>query len=192
MGTSPEYLEAAFLIKVVHRVDRSAKRFRRANFFKVYLTNPSMRAALFSPVKPDDNAVPYLAETAIFSQWFHSPSTLYYARWQDGEVDMVMLSGEKQKPMWAVEVKWSDQYCDKPEELTNVVGFCQDNHLTDPLVTSKTQTMTCKVDNVVIRFVPASVYCYTVGYNIIRGRKNLTLSQQLEIETPEKDKDEMK
>lgn len=40
-----EYLEAAFLIKVVHPVDHNAKRFRRANFFKVYLTNPSMRAA---------------------------------------------------------------------------------------------------------------------------------------------------
>ena len=32
-----EYLEAAFLIRTVHRVDRSAKRFKRANFFKVYL-----------------------------------------------------------------------------------------------------------------------------------------------------------
>src|ERR1019366_3913757 len=82
-----EYLEAAFLIKVVHRVDRSAKRFHRANFFKVYLTNPSMRAALFSPVKADDSVVRSLAETAIFSQWFHSDKTLYYARWQDGEVD---------------------------------------------------------------------------------------------------------
>ena len=43
-----DYLEAAFLIKIVHRVDHNAKRFKRANFFKVYLTNPSMRAALFS------------------------------------------------------------------------------------------------------------------------------------------------
>ena len=48
-----EYLGAAFLIKVVHRIDESARRFRRARWFKIYLTNPSMRAALFSPVKPD-------------------------------------------------------------------------------------------------------------------------------------------
>jgi predicted AAA+ superfamily ATPase len=179
-----EYLEAAFLIKVVHRVDRSAKRFHRANFFKVYLTNPSMRAALFSPVTADDSAIPYLAETAIFAQWFHSDTTLHYARWKDGEVDMVML-GAKQKPVWAVEVKWSDRYCDKPETLReSLVGFCQVNHLSDPLVTSKTKTVTCKVDGVAIRFLPASLYCYTVGYNIIRGRKNLTLSQQLEIAGP--------
>jgi len=182
-----EYLEAAFLIKVVHRVDRNAKRFHRANFFKVYLSNPSMRAALFSPVVADDSATPYLAETASFAQWFHGENTLYYARWQDGEVDMVML-GAKQKPSWAVEVKWSDRYCDRPEELKSLGGFCQANRLSDPLVTSKTKTMTCQIDDIAIRFVPASVYCYTVGYNIIRGRKNLTLSQQLEIEDTEGDR----
>ena len=48
-----EYLEAAFLIRLVHRVDRSAKRFKRANFFKIYLTNPSIRAAATSqPTRP--------------------------------------------------------------------------------------------------------------------------------------------
>ena len=44
-----EYLEAAFLIRVIHRIDDTAKRFRRANFYKIYLTNPSLRSALFSP-----------------------------------------------------------------------------------------------------------------------------------------------
>lgn len=37
-----EYLEAAFLIKMVERIDQNAKRFKRAMSFKVYLTNPSM------------------------------------------------------------------------------------------------------------------------------------------------------
>ena len=181
-----DYLEAAFLIKVVHRVDRNAKRFQRANFFKVYLTNPSMRAALFSPLKEDADAIPHLAETAIFSQWFHSNDVLHYARWHDGEVDMVML-GPGQKAQWAVEVKWSDRYCEKPEELDSLVGFCQANKLDDALVTSKTKMMTCKRGGTVIRFIPASVYCHTVGYNIIHGRKNLTVSQQLEIDLPPKE-----
>ena len=35
-----EYLEAAFLIKVVNRIDVTSRRFKRATFFKVYLTNP--------------------------------------------------------------------------------------------------------------------------------------------------------
>lgn len=75
-----EYLEAAFLIRVVHRVDKNAKRFKRANFFKVYLTNPSIRSALFSPVGPDDPAMGPLVETALFSQWFHRHIPLHYAR----------------------------------------------------------------------------------------------------------------
>lgn len=167
-----EYLEAAFLVKVVHRVDRNAKKFRRANFFKIYLTNPSMRAALFSPVKAGDSAVGSLAETAIFSQWFHSSTTtLYYARWPDGEVDIVCLDAE-QKALWVVEVKWSDRYSEHPEELKSLVAFCRDNPLqAPPLVTTITRTISREISGVTIRFVPASQYCYTVGYNLIRGKK---------------------
>lgn len=174
-----EYLEAAFLIKVVHRVDRRAKRFTRANYFKVYLTNPSMRAALFSPLKADDTATPHLAETAIFSQWFHSEGPLYYARWAGGEVDIVNLN-HKQKVAWAVEVKWSDRYCDHPEDLRSVVQFCHANRLDDLLVTSRTKTMSCQIDDIQIPFLPAALYCYTVGYNIIHyGGRNLSLKEQL-------------
>jgi len=165
-----EYLRAAFLIQVIHRVDRNSKRFRRANYFKVYLTNPSMRAALFSPITEDDRALPYLAETAIFSQWFHSESTLHYARWKDGEVDIVMLSRAEQKAIWAVEVKWSDRYCRHPGELESLIGYCVDNKLNKATVTSKTLTVSCEIDGVKLEFIPASIYCYTVGYNIVREK----------------------
>jgi predicted AAA+ superfamily ATPase len=169
-----EYLEAAFLIKLVHRVDRNAKRFRRANFFKVYLANPSMRAALFSPVKSSDDAIGALAETAIFSQWFHSQfGSLYYARWPEGEVDIVSLSPNTQKAAWAVEVKWSDRYCEKLGELKNVISFCHSNGLADVLVTSKTKALTCNVDDVLVEFVPTSSYCYTVGFNVIHSRQQV-------------------
>ena len=167
-----DYLEAAFLIKVVHRVDRNAKRFRRANFFKVYLANPSMRAALFSPLKETDEAMGALAETAIFSQWFHSQfSTLYYARWNEGEVDIVSLSSDTQKARWAVEVKWSDRFCERPEELKNVVAFCRSNGLKEALVTSKTKALACEVGGVTFEFVPTSIYCCSVGFNVIDTRQ---------------------
>ncbi len=167
-----EYLEAAFLIKLVHRVDRSAKRFRRANYFKVYLTNPSMRAALFSPSGPEDNSIGALAETAIFSQWFHSENAqLYYARWPEGEVDIVSVAPNTQKATWAVEVKWSDRYCDKPEELREYTSFCRSNGLDTILITSRSRALSCKVDGVTIKFVPASTYCYTVGYNIVHHKQ---------------------
>ena len=49
-----EYLEAAFLIKVLNKVDINAKKLKRITSFKVYLTNPSLRTALFSPIKESD------------------------------------------------------------------------------------------------------------------------------------------
>ncbi len=179
-----EYLEAAFLIKIVHRVDHSAKRFRRANFFKVYLTNPSMRAALFSPLKADDTAVAMLAETSIYSQWFHSQNTtLFYARWPEGEVDIVSL-GPQQKALWAVEVKWSDGYCDHPDKLTSLISFCKANRFKRALVTSKTKLLDCRTGGIHIEFIPASLYCFMVGYNLIHWKKIKPSEEILRADAP--------
>jgi predicted AAA+ superfamily ATPase len=173
-----EYLEAAFLIKVVHRIDRSGKRFVRANFFKVYLTNPSIRSALFAPLTADDDAMGLLTETGIFSQWFHSRVMLHYARWNadsgDGEVDMVRLNAQL-KPIWAVEVKWSDRYVDNPGDLRSLIAFCRTNGITAVSVTSKSRAATRVISGITINFMPASLYCFTVGYNLVRHRREAGL-----------------
>lgn len=164
-----EYLEAAFLIKIVHRVDRNSRRFMRANFFKVYLTNPSIRSALFSPVLESDENMGGLAETGIFSQWFHSNLPhLHYARWGGGEVDIVNLDAN-QKPNWAVEVKWADRYVERPHELKSLLDYCRANDLRDVAVTTKSRYLDTEFDGVKISFVPTSIYCFTVGYNLVRG-----------------------
>jgi len=166
-----EYLEAAFLIRTVHRIDRNAIRFKRANFFKVYLTNPSIRSALFSPVTSTDEAMGSLAETAIYSQWFHSDTILYYARWKDGEVDIVHLN-ERQKAQWAIEVKWTDRFYDRPRELKNVIQFCHANNLERAVVTTRNKSGEITIDNVNLKFIPTSLYCYSVGYNIVKRKQN--------------------
>lgn len=164
-----DYLEAAFLIKIIHRVDINARRFKRANFFKVYLTNPSIRAALFTQVEEGDEFLGHLAETAIFAQWFHSEFMLHYARWKSGEIDIVNIEpgGENN---WAVEVKWSDRFYDRPSDLKNVFQFCHANNLRDIAVTTLTKCGEITLNNVNINFVPASLYCYTVGRNLLRSR----------------------
>jgi predicted AAA+ superfamily ATPase len=163
-----EYLEAAFLVKTVHRIDRNARRFQRANCFKVYLTNPSIRSALFSPVADHEQAMGGLAETGIFSQWFHRDIQLYYARWAQGEVDIVEMN-HSQKPVWAAEVKWSDRFADRPSELQNLIGFCSHNGLEEAIVTTKTYSSITELDGVNLKFVPTSIYCYTVGHDLIQG-----------------------
>ena len=167
-----EYLEAAFLIKIVHRVDITAKRFKRANFFKVYLTNPSIRSALFAPVTTGDPAMGEVSETAVYAQWFHSDTLLHYARWKNGEVDIVNI-GNDQKVHWATEVKWSDRYYGKSGELKNLIKFCHANNLTDAAVTTRTEAGSTVMENINVDFIPTSLYCYTVGHNLIKGKQHI-------------------
>jgi len=99
-----EYLEAAFLIKVLNKVDINAKRLKRVTSFKVYLTNPSLRTALFSPITETDKEMGNMVETAVLSQWMHREKLdLTYARWKEGrtegEVDLVLVDDKKDKPV---------------------------------------------------------------------------------------------
>jgi uncharacterized protein len=167
-----EYLEAAFLIRRVERIDQNAKRFKRAMCFKVYLTNPSMRAALFGQLDANADAMGAMTETAIFSQWQHSKNTeLYYARWNSGEIDIVNLDSVTQSPWWIVEVKWSDRPHRVHSELDNCIEFVNKNPgIPQPIrITSRTVA-----DNnflykgVQFEFVPASLYAYILGANLLR------------------------
>lgn len=167
-----EYLEAAYLIKKVRRIDQSGKRFKRDNFFKIYLTNPSLRCALFSPISATDELMGSQVETAVFAQWMHRDwFTPYYSRWTNGEVDMVGLSEKTLKPQWALEVKWSNRYFEMPNALKSLVKFCLENDLDSPIVTTidKEGEKQCKGIN--IQFFPAAAYAYTVGRNTLSKLK---------------------
>ena len=162
-----EYLEAAFLIRRVERIDQNAKRFKRAICFKVYLTNPSMRAALFGQLETNSKAMGAMTETAIFSQWQHSKMIeLYYARWKTGEIDIVHLNVTHQVPSWMVEVKWSDRPYSSPSELDNCVEFVKQNpSVAQPiLITTKTiRDPDFLYKDVRFYFEPASLYAYVLG-----------------------------
>lgn len=167
-----EYLEAAFLIKVIHRIDDNAKKFQRASFYKIFLTNPSLRSALFSPLQATDEGLGSMVETAIFAQWFHRDwFTPWYARWSSGrfhgEVDMVALDSKAFKPIWALEVKWSNRYFENPGELKSLEQFCSKNGLTSALVTTIDKEGSVVHNKIDYTFVPAAMYAYVVGLNTI-------------------------
>jgi len=162
-----EYLEASFLIRRVERVDYNARHFKRAMAFKVYLTNPSMRAALFGNVTPDDAAMGGLAETAIIC---HTRlENMHYARWQSGEVDLVQLDRLQQKPLKAIEVKWTDRFAKSPHELKSLLSFAGKNNLPEVTVLGKTPHPPVTIQNVTIRFEAISSYCvrnYVPGFPV--------------------------
>lgn len=172
-----EYLEAAFLIRRVHRLDDNARRLQRARTFKIYLTNPSIRAALFGYIDANDPAIGALAETAVWSQWLHSTSviqSLHYARWKQGrsdlEVDLVSLDARTQKPRFLVEIKWSDRACDDWSELRGMRTLAERYPLARrPLVTTLSFAGTGRHGDVEIEFVPTSLHCYTIARNLLRS-----------------------
>lgn len=166
-----EYLEAAFLIKVLNKVDINAKRLKRVTSFKVYLTNPSLRTALFSPIKETDDEMGNMVETAILSQWMHREKLdLAYGRWKDGEVDLVLVDNKKFKPLWGVEIKWSNRYFNKPQELASLIEFCKINEFNSSLVTSIDKQETKQVGDLILTFLPASVYAYNIGNNTLKKK----------------------
>jgi predicted AAA+ superfamily ATPase len=167
-----EYLEAAYLIKKVKRIDQSGKRFKRDNFFKIYLTNPSLRSALFSPITNTDEMIGNMVETAIFAQWMHRDwFTPWYARWKNGEVDMVGLNDATLKPIWALEIKWTDRYYNKPNELKSLYKFCIENELNNPIVTTISKEGNRNYKELNIQFVPSSTYAYTIGKNTLEKKR---------------------
>ncbi|WP_256005915.1 ATP-binding protein [Pedobacter deserti] len=163
-----EYLEAAFLIKVLNKVDINAKRLKRITSFKVYLTNPSLRTALFSPISDSDPEMGNLVETALLSQWMHREKLdLAYGRWKagrsEGEVDLVLLDDKRFKPLWGVEIKWSNRYFDKPQELSSLVQFCETNQFNAALVTTIDKEGVREIGNIALTFIPAALYAYHIG-----------------------------
>lgn len=163
-----EYLESAFLIKVLNKVDINAKRLKRVTSFKVYLTNPSLRTALFSPITETDSEMGNMVETAVLSQWMHREKLdLTYARWKEGrsegEVDLVLVDDKKYQPVWGVEIKWSNRYFDKPQELKSLIQFCKTNGFDTALVTSIDKSGVVNMDNLQLTFLPSAVYTYNIG-----------------------------
>jgi hypothetical protein len=154
-----KYLESAFLIKVLHRVDVTAQRFKNITQFKVYLTNPSLFTGLFGKQEFTDERFPHLVESAVFAQYLHSTHDyLRYASWKsgnsEGEVDLIQLNPTYTKADWALEVKWSDNL--KTDKLKL---FMHKNKIKKGTITSK--TLHQNSDELLI--IPNSVHAYTIG-----------------------------
>jgi hypothetical protein len=109
-----------------------------------------------------------MVETAILSQWMHRENLdLTYARWKDGrnegEVDLVLVDDKKIKPIWGVEIKWSNRYFEKPQELKSLFHFCKANELDKALVTTIDLQGLKKMESLQFTFLPAAVYTYNIG-----------------------------
>lgn len=153
-----EYLQAAFLIKKLSRVDVNARRLKKEQQFKLFLTNVSFRSAMFTPIESTSDMFGGLVETAIFDQYLHRRYDLRYARWKEGrktrEIDFVSVNKATQKPVWALEIKWSNN-----GDTANLRSFMDANKMNSSWMTTIDHYDLSKD----IRKVPASIMCYMIG-----------------------------
>lgn len=178
-----EYLEAAFLIKVVNRIDQNAKRMQRVTSFKIYLTNPSLRCALFTPINEDDEFMGSMVETVVFSQWIQGGKTdFFYANWakgrSKGEVDIVWVDMATQKAISLAEIKWTDRFAENPTELKSLYSFLSLNPSVKKIfVTSKTRFGTYDIPEGKIMFIPVAIYSYWIS-NFLYHSKRMQSEQK--------------
>jgi len=175
-----EFLESAYLIKRIWRIDGKGKRFQRQTRFKVYLTSPSMRAGLTGPAAAEDDAMSRLAETAVISQFMHSPTfqRLFYAFWKKGRknkhVALVEMPLKGDKPVKCIELDWSNKAIARPHEvLGDMLEFLDENNPSTPSK-ALTRNMSGKrfVGDHEIGFMPVSVWSYAVGQVLLTGSAN--------------------
>jgi predicted AAA+ superfamily ATPase len=175
-----EYLEAAFLLARVFRVDQDGRRYQRERQFKVFLTNPAMYTGLFGPRSADATDFGHLVETAIFAQRLHGGGRLHYARWgaDDCEVDLVE-SSPTMRPTTAVEIKWSDRHVEHPEGLKGLLRFSRHNRLSKAMATTRSRLARADIGDCQIQLWPAAALAYHYGVRAVHDR---LASTDLEIE----------
>lgn len=170
------YLEAASLIRRVHRLDDDAARMQRERTFKVFLTNPAMRAALFGLVTATDPAMDRLAATAIFSQWLHAADaarSMHCMRWKAGrqtlDVDLVALDAHSRRPRIAASVQWFDSVGGEPDGGRGLRALAQRHPMArPPLLATRTLAGSVEAEGVVVERMPASLLCYALGRELLR------------------------
>lgn len=177
-----EYLEAAFLLKRIYRIDQDGSRYQRDRNFKIYLTNPAMRTGLFGPSERNSDGFGHLVETAIYAQRFHEDANLHYARWgkEDCEVDMIECDAQ-QKPIMALEVKWSDNLTSVLSGSSALQKFCRHNKLAVGNVSSLSHLFERHDLDVPIRVWPSAAVAYVYGAQAVAG-KLAKFTAQIELE----------
>lgn len=168
-----EYLEAAFLVKRVSRVDRNAKKFKREHKFKIYLTNASMHPALFGALEKNNKTIlGKLAETAVFSHYFHFAEYSekpYYARWKNGEVDLVVMDDTGVRPETAIEIKWSDRPLENLSEIKGLLDVAEKHKLVglgDTICCTLSKFDFQQHGDKKILFFPTSFFCFILGQSL--------------------------
>jgi uncharacterized protein len=158
-----DYLESAFLIRRLTRVDRDAKKFQRAVAFKVYLTAPCLYSALYAPVPIQDQFFKRLAETALVSQWLGTPhmENLAYASWRGGGIDLLSLDPESGRPDRVYEMDWGNRYGRPGKGPQELIDFVEGtNRKATPYILTSGIARPASMRGIEFTLAPLALYAY--------------------------------
>lgn len=160
-----DYLESAFLVRRLPRVDRHARPFQRAVAFKIHLTAPCLYAALFGPVPAASECFERLAETALVAQWLGSDAvdSLAYASWRGGGIDLLSIDPASGKPDHVYEMDWSDtgQGAGPGQGAKRLAAFVErTNPAARPYVLTRSLAKPAVLGGTEITLAPVSLYAY--------------------------------
>ncbi|MGB0749749.1 MAG: ATP-binding protein [Magnetospiraceae bacterium] len=167
-----DFLESAYLIHRVYRVNDAARFYRRAVTFKVYLTTTTLYAALFGPVSASDPVFPRLAETALLGQLLGSPTTgrLAYAGWRGGKVDLVAMDAANRTPWLVVEMDWDERLITSSQGPKAVGYFVGANcPRANIFVLTRQAARPATLQGYTVRIVPAALACYLTRHDLLGG-----------------------
>lgn len=170
-----KFLELTQIIKIGHRLDFNIKNYERANYFKIYLTNTTLRSILIGPISPTDEFAENIVETAITNQWRTKDNAVYtYSGWINGRtqgiVEMIGSLPNNTEKKFIVASKWTNHYYHNFYDLKTLFSFCEANKIDEALVTT-IDIYGSKVNNKIkYFFMPAALYAYSLGYNSVLYR----------------------
>ncbi len=164
------YLEHIFLIKRIYRFNDRYTDELDDLYFRVYITNVSMRTALFTPLSIDDIRTEQMVETAILAQWQHvEKGMFYYCKHDHVFLDLIKVD-ENKKPVWVTDVRWQHPHGLQSNELDIVGHFCEKHGLLSSMITTKQTRDVIPSSNVIHSYEPASLYCYSIGKQIVENK----------------------
>ncbi len=161
-----DFLEGAFLIRRLRRVDKDAKPFQRQVLFKVILTNPSLYISLFGPVSVEDEAFERLCLTTVAAQWLgrDDMGDLAYASWRGGAVDLLILDPKSSKPRVVYQVDWDGNFVPDGKGPKKMNTFIKNNKgdITAHVL-SRNLSLPAVMKGTKMSLVPAAYYAYWLG-----------------------------
>lgn len=161
-----DFLEGAFLIRRVPRLNRDGQPFQRQVLFKVYLTSPTLYTALFGPVALDAPEHARLVETAVAAQAFASglADRLAYASWKGGMVDLILLDEAGGRPEDIFQMDWSGDVAASSKGPETMVNFAvRTNPDARMTILTRDRGGPARRGGLDLNMVPASVYAYWLG-----------------------------